>query len=211
MAKIAVVDYGMGNLHSVVKALQHVTDDSVVVADTAEQINRADRVVLPGQGAMQGCMENIHKQDLYQVIVDAANSKPFLAICIGPQLLMESSEESPGTDGFGIFKGTCKRFAEAITQQNPPLKIPHMGWSEVKHTHDHELWQGIDDNARFYFVHSYYLVPDDKDIVVGQCDYGHTFASALATDNIFTTQCHPEKSSTVGLQLFANFTRWKIW
>lgn len=210
MAKIAVVDYGMGNLHSVVKALQHVSTDSVVVADNASAIKAADRVVLPGQGAMKGCMDNIHQQGLYEAIVDAAASKPFLAICIGPQLLMESSEESPGTPGFGLFKGTCRRFSEALTKQNPPLKIPHMGWSEVKQTQTHELWQGIDSGARFYFVHSYYLQPEDSSIVVGECDYGHTFASALSKDNIFTTQCHPEKSSTVGLQLFTNFTRWQV-
>lgn len=210
MATIAVVDYGMGNLHSVAKALQHVTNDKVIVADNANAIKAANRVVLPGQGAMKGCMDNIHQQGLYDAIIEAAQSKPFLAICIGPQLLMESSAESPDTNGFAIFKGTCKRFSEAITRESPPLKIPHMGWSEVAQSQSHRLWQGIDNNARFYFVHSYYLVPTDASIVVGQCKYGHVFASALAKDNIFTTQCHPEKSSHVGLRLFKNFTEWKV-
>ncbi len=209
MATIAVVDYGMGNLHSVVKALDHVTTDRVVVANDAATIQQADRVVLPGQGAFKGCMQNIQQQGLYQAIVEAAQNKPFLAICIGPQLLMDSSEESPDSEGFGIFKGTCKRFSASLIEQTPPLKIPHMGWSQVKHTQAHELWAGIEDGARFYFVHSYYLLPEDEAIVVGTCDYGHTFASALAKDNIFTTQCHPEKSSAVGLQLFKNFTQWQ--
>lgn len=213
---IVIVDYGMGNLHSVRKAVEHVADASthVVASDQASDIKRADRVILPGQGAIAGCMAHIREQNLYVGIEQAAASKPFMAICVGPQLLMQHSEENDGVDGFGLFKGNCKRFADDLPKRNPPLKIPHMGWSEVKQQNQqgekHPLWKGIPNNARFYFVHSYYLVPEDDNIVVGTCDYGHVFASALARDNIFTTQCHPEKSASVGLQLFKNFIAWSV-
>ncbi len=212
MSKIVIVDYGMGNLHSVKKAVEYVADKNthIVVSNKAADIKSADRVILPGQGAIAGCMQHIREQGLYESIATAASAKPFLAICVGPQLLMQHSEENGGVDGFGIFKGNCKRFADDLPKRTPPLKIPHMGWSQVKHIQNHALWANIPDNARFYFVHSYYLVPDDNDIVVGTCDYGHVFASALARDNIFTTQCHPEKSAEVGLQLFKNFIAWDI-
>ncbi len=212
MKTIVIVDYGMGNLHSVKKAVEHVVDTStqVRVSNNAGDINAADRVILPGQGAIAGCMQHIRDEGLYESIEQAATTKPFLAICVGPQLLMQHSEENGGVVGFGIFHGNCKRFSDELPKRNPPLKIPHMGWSEVKHSQDHALWRDIPGNARFYFVHSYYLVPDDDSIVVGTCDYGHVFASALAQDNIFTTQCHPEKSADVGLQLFKNFVEWDV-
>ncbi|PID58491.1 MAG: imidazole glycerol phosphate synthase subunit HisH [Gammaproteobacteria bacterium] len=212
MTTVTIVDYGMGNLHSVRKAVAYAGDRNtrVVVSNQAEDIARADRIILPGQGAIAGCMQHIREQDLYAAIERAASEKPFLAICVGPQLLMERSEENGGTAGFGIFKGECKRFSDELPKRNPPLKIPHMGWSEVKHQQPHPLWDGIADNARFYFVHSYYLVPEDEALVVGTCDYGHRFASALARDNMFTTQCHPEKSAEVGLRLFKNFLHWMV-
>ncbi|MPV86703.1 imidazole glycerol phosphate synthase subunit HisH [Ostreibacterium oceani] len=207
---ITVVDYGMGNLHSVHKAISHVSDANtrVMVSSQAKDINNAHRVVLPGQGAIAGCMQHIHDNGLYDAIQAAAQTKPFLAICIGPQLLMEYSEENGGVNGFGLFKGRCKRFSDEMPRRNPPLKIPHMGWSAVKQTQPHSLWQHIPDGSRFYFVHSYYLAPTDDSITVGTCDYGQIFASALAKDNIFTTQCHPEKSADTGLQLFKNFVHW---
>lgn len=210
--KVTIVDYGMGNLHSVKKAIEHVADKNthIVVSHQANDINTADRVILPGQGAIAGCMQHIKDGNLYESIEEAAKNKPFLAICVGPQLLMQHSEENGGVNGFGIFNGNCKRFAADLPKRNPPLKIPHMGWSEVKHSQPHALWKDIPDNTRFYFVHSYYLVPEDDNIVVGTCDYGHVFASALARDNIFTTQCHPEKSADAGLQLFKNFIEWSI-
>lgn len=210
--KVIVVDYGMGNLHSVKKAVEHVADKNtqVIVSNNAADIEQADRVILPGQGAIAGCMQHIRDDGLYESILTATTSKPFLAICIGPQLLMEHSEENGGVEGFGVFSGNCKRFSDDLPKRNPPLKIPHMGWSQVKHTQPHPLWKNIPNNARFYFVHSYYLVPTDNNIVVGSCDYGHVFASTLAKDNIFTTQCHPEKSADVGLQLFKNFIEWTI-
>lgn len=209
---VTIVDYGMGNLHSVRKAVEHVADADtrVRVSNKSSDIEAADRVILPGQGAIAGCMQHIRDENLYESIEKAASNKPFLAICVGPQLLMQHSEENGGVDGFGIFKGNCKRFSDELPKRNPPLKIPHMGWSEVKHNRDHALWNGITDDSRFYFVHSYYLIPDDESIVVGTCDYGHVFASALARDNIFTTQCHPEKSAEVGLRLFSNFLHWDI-
>lgn len=214
--KVTIVDYGMGNLHSVKKAIEHVADKNthIVVSHQAKDINSADRVILPGQGAIAGCMQHIRDGGLYEAIELAANSKPFLAICVGPQLLMQHSEENGGVNGFGIFNGSCKRFTADLPKRNPPLKIPHMGWSKVKQKNQqgqsHALWKDIADNTRFYFVHSYYLVPKDDDIVVGTCDYGQVFASALARDNIFTTQCHPEKSADAGLQLFKNFIEWNI-
>ncbi len=209
---VTIVDYGMGNLHSVKKAVEHVANANtrVIVSNQAKDIDRADRVILPGQGAIAGCMQHIREGNLYEHIEQAAANKPFLAICVGPQLLMQHSEENGGVDGFGIFKGNCKRFADDLPKRNPPLKIPHMGWSAVKHTQAHPLWTNIPDNSRFYFVHSYYLIPADAQLTVGTCDYGHVFASALARDNIFTTQCHPEKSAGVGLQLFNNFLQWSI-
>ncbi|PIE45559.1 MAG: imidazole glycerol phosphate synthase subunit HisH [Gammaproteobacteria bacterium] len=212
MAKVVIVDYGMGNLHSVKKAVEHVAGKStrVIVSNQADDINAADRVILPGQGAIAGCMQHICRYHLYEAIEKAAQTKPFLAICVGPQLLMQHSEENGGVDGFGVFKGNCKRFSDELPRRSPPLKIPHMGWSQVKQRQPHPLWKNIPDEARFYFVHSYYLIPDDQHIVVGTCDYGHTFASALAENNIFTMQCHPEKSADVGLQLFNNFIQWKI-
>ncbi len=213
---IVIVDYGMGNLHSVKKAVEHVADKNtqVIVSNQASCIDSANRIILPGQGAIAGCMQHIKDGGLYQSIETAAKNKPFMAICVGPQLLMEHSEENGGVEGFGIFKGNCKRFSDDLPKRNPPLKIPHMGWSQVKQQEQqgktHPLWKNIPDNSRFYFVHSYYLEPQNDGIIVGTCDYGHVFASALAHENIFTTQCHPEKSAEVGLQLFKNFIEWKI-
>lgn len=209
--QITIVDYGMGNLHSVHKALSHVADKNmkIVVSNLADDIKKASRLVLPGQGAIAGCMAHIQAAGLYEPIVAASKRIPFLAICVGPQLLMRHSEENGGVDGFHIFAGECVKFPDEFLTRTPPLKIPHMGWSEVKQTQAHPLWHNIADNSRFYFVHSYYLKPEEESTVVGSCDYGFRFASALARDNIFTTQCHPEKSADVGLQLFHNFLRWQ--
>ncbi len=212
MQKVVIVDYGMGNLHSVEKAVNYSAgrDFKVIVSGNAEDIKTADRIILPGQGAIAGCMAHINEQGLYQPILEAAKTKPFMAICVGPQLLMDYSEENGGTKGFSIFKGTSKKFSDDMLKQNPPLKIPHMGWNRVNQTKKHGLWKDIADLERFYFIHSYYLEPLDKDIIVGTTDYGHIFATALAVDNIFTTQCHPENSSKAGLQLFNNFLNWKV-
>ncbi len=208
---IAVVDYGMGNLRSVAKALEHVAGGKpvVVTADPAV-LAAAERVVVPGQGAMPDCMRELEARGLRQAVIDAAASKPFLGICIGQQMLFEHSEEGD-VPGLGILRGRVKRFpADRMhLPDGQKLKVPHMGWNEVKQAGPHPLWNGIADGARFYFVHSYYVAPDDAACVAGTTEYGIPFTSACARDNIFAVQCHPEKSAQAGLQLLANFIDWK--
>ena len=211
--RIAVVDYGMGNLRSVEQALRHVAaevsdDAEVVLASTPDLIESADRVVFPGQGAMRDCMAELDARNLRQAVIDAAASKPFLGICIGLQMLFDHSEEGD-TAGLGILSGQVKRFAADLKGQDGlRLKVPHMGWNQVEQTKPHALWADIADKAFFYFVHSYHVVPADADIVVGQTDYGYPFTAAVARDNIFAIQCHPEKSARDGLQLLRNFVGW---
>ncbi len=208
---IAVVDYGMGNLRSVAKALEHVAGGKpvVVTADPAV-LAAAEHVVVPGQGAMPDCMRELEARGLRQAVIDAAASKPFLGICIGQQMLFEHSEEGD-VPGLGILRGRVKRFpADRMhLPDGQKLKVPHMGWNEVKQAGPHPLWNGIADGARFYFVHSYYVAPDDAACVAGTTEYGIPFTSACARDNIFAVQCHPEKSAQAGLQLLANFIDWK--
>ncbi|MDX9706502.1 MAG: imidazole glycerol phosphate synthase subunit HisH [Azospira sp.] len=207
---IAVVDYGMGNLRSVAKALEHVAGDRpvVVTADPAV-VAAAGRVVVPGQGAMPDCMRELEARGLKQAVIDAAASKPFLGICIGQQMLFGHSEEGD-VAGLGILRGEVRRFpAEKMRlADGQKLKVPHMGWNAVWQQKAHPLWRGIADGARFYFVHSYYVVPDDADCVAGITEYGVPFTSACARDNIFAVQCHPEKSAQTGLALLANFIDW---
>ena len=208
---IAVVDYGMGNLRSVWQALVHVADgrEVVVTADPAV-VAAAGRVVFPGQGAMPDCMRELDARGLREAVLDAAKSKPFLGICIGLQMLFEHSEEGD-VRGLGVFPGRVRRFpAEKMRgPQGDKLKVPHMGWNEVAHARSHALWNGIDNGARFYFVHSYYVDPVDRDSISGTTDYGVVFTSAVAQDNIFAIQCHPEKSAQAGLALLSNFIQWK--
>jgi imidazole glycerol-phosphate synthase subunit HisH len=207
---IAVIDYGMGNLRSVSKALEHVAPGArVLVTDAAAQIAAADRVVFPGQGAARDCMGAIARHQLAPVIADVAACKPFLGICMGLQVLLDRSEENEGTDLLGLFHGQVRRFDGRATGDNGlPLKIPHMGWSEVRQIRPHPLWDGIPDNSRFYFVHSYRVVPEDVGIIAGTTDYGVRFTSAVADGNLFATQFHPEKSAGPGLRLLANFVNW---
>lgn len=209
--KIAVIDYGMGNLRSVWQALVHVAGgrEVVVTADPA-QVLAAERVVFPGQGAMPDCMRELDARGLRQAVVDAARSKPFLGICIGLQMLFEHSEEGD-VAGLGVFAGRVRRFPaeKMIASNGDKLKVPHMGWNEVMHTRSHALWNDIDDGARFYFVHSYYVDPVDRACIAGTTDYGLPFTSAVAHDNIFALQCHPEKSAQAGLTLLSNFIQWK--
>ncbi len=207
--RIAVVDYGMGNLRSVEQALRHVAGEAeVVLASTPDVIETADRVVFPGQGAMRDCMAELDARDLRQAVIDAAASKPFLGICIGLQMLFDHSEEGDAA-GLGILSGQVKRFAADLKGNDGlRLKVPHMGWNQVAQTRPHALWDGIADQSFFYFVHSYHVVPDDAAMVVGQTDYGHSFTTAVARDNIFAIQCHPEKSARDGLQLLRNFVGW---
>ena len=210
--KIAVIDYGMGNLRSVSKAIEHVAGNAQVrTTDDPGYIAAADRVVFPGQGAARDCMAAISDHHLNQAILQAAASKPFLGICMGLQVLMRHSEENGGTDLLNLFAGEVKRFdGLAMGDNGLPLKIPHMGWSPVHQLASHPLWEGIADQSRFYFVHSYRVVPEDVSVIAATTDYGVRFTSAVARDKLFATQFHPEKSADTGLQLLRNFVNWDI-
>ena len=205
--QIAVVDYGMGNLRSVSKALEHVASDArvVVTADPA-LICASDRVVVPGQGALPDCMRNLNRGGALEAVLEALKSKPFLGICLGLQMLFERGEEGD-TPGLGHFGGTVPRFQPGAIPAG--FKIPHMGWNEVQQDRPHPLWQGIPDRSRFYFVHSYFARPADASLTAGSCEYGVRFTCAVARDNIFATQFHPEKSQSAGLKLLSNFVRWR--
>ena len=207
---IAVVDYGMGNLRSVSKAVEHVANGkSVAITSDPEVIKNAERIIFPGQGAMPDCMRELDSRHLREAIIDAAKNKPFLGICIGMQLLFEHSEEGD-TAGLGLFKGDVKRFAEKLVDENSDkLKVPHMGWNQVYQSKAHTLWADIDDATRFYHVHSYYAAPQDSAVTAGETEYPNRFTSAIARDNIFATQFHVEKSAKAGLQLLSNFVNWK--
>lgn len=210
MIDIAVVDYGMGNLRSVSKALEHVAPDkSVLVTSNPAEINAAGRVVFPGQGAMPDCMRELDARGLRAAVKQAAAEKPFLGICIGLQLLFEHSEEGNAA-GLGILPGKVKRFAapDMRDAQGNKLKVPHMGWNQVYQTQVHPLWQDIEDGARFYYVHSYYVDPVDASLASGSSEYPARFTSCVARDNIFAVQFHPEKSQHAGLQLLSNFVHW---
>jgi glutamine amidotransferase len=210
MTTIAVVDYGMGNLRSVSKAVEHVAPgaDVVVTADAAA-VDAAERVVFPGQGAMPDCMRELERAGLREAVVRAARAKPLLGICIGAQMLFDWSAEGD-TPGLGIFGGKVVRFPHDRLQAAPggPLKVPHMGWNRVHQDAGHPLWRAIRDDDRFYFCHSYYFSPADRGIACGVSDYGLPFTCAVARANIFAVQFHPEKSHTAGLQLLANFVSW---
>jgi glutamine amidotransferase len=210
MTDIAVVDYGMGNLRSVAKALLHVAPErSIVVSGDPAVIRGAGRVVLPGQSAMPDCIRCLDASGLADVVLEAARTRPFLGICRGLQMLFESSEEGP-TRGLAVLAGRVVRFRdEAMTlADGQRLKVPHMGWSPVHQTRAHPLWAGIADGTRFYFAHSYHPAPADPAVTVGTTDYPSTFTCAIARANIFATQFHPEKSHRAGLQLLANFVAW---
>ena len=209
MSSVAVIDYGMGNLHSIAKALQHA-DNSVQVIISADPkvIQIADRVVFPGVGAMRDCMQALHELDLIDIIKSVAQDKPFLGICLGMQALLTDSEENGGIACLNLFPGHVRRFAEPLhDDQGQPLKIPHMGWNRVKQK-PHPLWQNIDQDSRFYFVHSYFAMPDHEQDSIASSDYPKPFSCAMAKNNLFAVQFHPEKSQTVGLQLLQNFLRW---
>lgn len=212
MISVAVVDYGGSNLRSVAKALEHVggRDCRVEVTDSPAHIDRADRVVFPGQGAMGACMRNLRERDLDVAVIEAANSKPFLGICMGLQSLLETSEEDGGTQALGIIAGKVVRFPDPPVdpRSGSSLKIPHMGWNRVEAAQPHPLWHDIPTGTWFYFVHSYYVAPTDPSVVAGRSDYGVSFTAAIARGNVFATQFHPEKSQRAGLQLLANYLAW---
>ena len=210
MPDIAVIDYGMGNLHSVRKALEHVAPGAeVVVTDDAALIAAAARIVFPGQGAAPDCMAEIEAHGLRRSILDAAASKPFLGICMGLQVLFEHSDEGD-TPCLGLLGGNVSRFPDAAMRdaEGNRLKVPHMGWNNVRHVLDHPLWAGIEDQARFYFVHSYYAQPADPGVIAGESAYPFPFTCAVAQDNLFAVQFHPEKSQAAGLRLLSNFVSW---
>ena len=203
MQTIAIVDYGMGNVRSVQKALEYVAPNQHCILTNNPQIIRdSDRVVFPGQGAMGACMSALQSNTLIEEIKFSAASKPFLGICLGLQLLFDYSEENNGTNGLSIVSGKVLKF------RNSDLKIPHMGWNRVNQVLNHPLWHKIENNSRFYSVHSYYVDEEDSNCVVGTSEYGQTFTSAIAFDKLFAVQFHPEKSQSDGLQLLRNFTTW---
>ena len=208
---VAVIDYGMGNLHSVASALEYVGADKVLVTHDAELIRQADRVVFPGVGAIRDCMAEIRRLKCDQLLSDALTEqhKPVLAICVGMQALMTHSEENNGVPCLDIIPGEVRFFGKGLKDaKGQRLKVPHMGWNQVRQVMDHPLWRDIPDMSRFYFVHSYYVDAVDRILLAGSVDYGVSADAALARDNLFAVQFHPEKSATAGLQLLRNFLEW---
>ena len=206
MATVAVLDYGSSNLRSVAKALQAVAgaDIEVRISASAAELRRADRIVFPGQGAIGQCMQRLQALDLIEALADCLRNKPFLGICLGLQSLFDVSAENGGTQCLGIVPGSVLRF-----QAGTGLKVPHMGWNQVWQRLSHPLWGGIPDGERFYFVHSYYVAPADPVAIAGGTDYGLEFTSAVARENLFAVQFHPEKSQRPGLALLRNFLHWQ--
>ena len=214
MSTVAVIDYGMGNLHSVAKAVEHVgreleLDISVSITADAETIAAADRVIFPGVGAIRDCMAEINRLNVGQMVAEAMKSRPVLAICVGMQALMDQSEENGGVDCLGLVEGDVRYFGDELRDSAGAwLKVPHMGWNEVWQTREHPLWEGVPDGSRFYFVHGFYVQTGRTDLVTGTSRYGEEMVSAFADRNIFATQFHPEKSQIAGLRLLGNFLQW---
>lgn len=206
--KVAIIDYNMGNLHSVGRAVNHVAPVGTQVEITADPdfIRQADRIVFPGQGAARDCMRELETRGLSEIVREVAQTKPFLGICMGMQVLMEFSEENGGIECMGVYAGQVRSFKHL---QLAYLKTPQMGWNEIQQQKTHPLWSGIKEGARFYFVHSYYVDPVDADLMCGSTDYGLNYTSALAKDNVFAIQAHPEKSAADGLRLLENFMHWQ--
>ncbi|MFZ6687472.1 imidazole glycerol phosphate synthase subunit HisH [Undibacterium sp. SXout11W] len=210
MNKIVVVDYGMGNLRSVAQALRAVAPEAdVLISGEVADIQSADRIVLPGQGAMPDCMSSLRDSGVQEAVLDAARNKPLFGVCVGEQMLFDLSEEG-NTPGLGLLPGKVVRFRldGQLQADGSRFKVPQMGWNRVQQSRSHALWQDIPDEAYFYFVHSYFAQPENAQHTVGITDYGHPFACAVARDNIFATQFHPEKSAQAGLQLYKNFVHW---
>ncbi|EAT13017.1 imidazole glycerol phosphate synthase subunit HisH [Bermanella marisrubri] len=204
----AVIDYGMGNLHSASKALEHVSNNTeIIVTSDPETILKSDHVVLPGVGAMRDCMAEIKRLGVDQVVAEVVKTKPLLGICVGMQALMNHSEENQGVDCLGHFPGEVKFFGRDLEENGEKLKVPHMGWNQVQQI-AHPMWHNIEDNSRFYFVHSFYVEAENQEHVKGRGHYGKDFVAAIAKDNVFAVQFHPEKSHTSGLQLLQNFLQW---
>ena len=211
MTSVALPDYGMGNLHSAGKALTAVGADVSITRDP-KVIESADKIVFPGVGAMRDCMAEMQAAGISDAVKKAVFNKPLMAICVGMQALFDNSAENGGVACLGILGGDVKKFqADWKDANNESIKIPHMGWNTITGMDlAHPLWQGIEDNTHFYFVHSFYCQPKDKTIVAATCDYGVNFCASVIQDNLFATQFHPEKSHTAGLQLLKNFVDWNI-
>ena len=210
MTTIAVVDYGMGNLRSVAKALEHVAPRAnVIITGEPARLDAADRLVFPGQGAMPDCMRHLDESGLREALLRAAASRPLFGVCVGEQMLFDWSAEGD-TPGLGLLPGKVLRFPDAAMRRpdGARLKVPHMGWNRVEPVRQHPLWEGVSPDAYFYFVHSFFAVPDDTSLIAAQTEYGLRFTCAVARDNIFATQFHPEKSAANGLRLYENFVRW---
>lgn len=216
---IVIVDYGMGNLHSIARAIKYASPEAnIKISISVQEINTADKIILPGQGAMKDCMLNLKESGIFNALINALKNKPLLGICVGQQMLFTESEEG-NTRCLDIFDGEVKHFNNAYISQSTinsdnnnskeKLKVPHMGWNKVHQLKDHFIWNKIPNDEYFYFTHSFYVESKDKSIVAGVTSYGIDFASAIAKDNIFTTQFHPEKSSKYGLILYKNFIEWK--
>jgi imidazole glycerol-phosphate synthase subunit HisH len=212
MKTIAVIDYGMGNLRSVAQAVRHVSQGAgvnVIVTANPDDVRAAERIVLPGQGAMRDCMAELAASGVKEAVLEAARSKPLFGVCVGMQMLLDHSEEQD-TPGLGLLPGRVKRFAlqGQLQADGSRYKVPQMGWNRVEQAQPHALWAGIANNAWFYFVHSFYAEPALAQHSVGVAEYGHAFTAAIARDNIFATQFHPEKSAADGLSLYRNFLHW---
>ena len=212
MKTVAVVDYGMGNLRSVSQAVVHAAQGSgfeAVITSRPDDVRKADRVVLPGQGAMPDCMRELRDSGLLPAVLEAAAAKPLFGVCVGMQMLLDRSHEGP-SEGLGLIPGEVVRFelAGRLQPDGSRFKVPQMGWNRVVQTQAHPIWDGVADAEWFYFVHSFYAKPSDARHSVGESDYGGRFTAVLARDNIFATQFHPEKSADAGLALYRNFLRW---
>ena len=213
MSTVAVIDYGMGNLHSVAKALEKVAQRKtrVLVSSDPAEVMRADRVVLPGVGAIRDCMAEIKRLGFDEVVRNTvASGKPILGVCVGMQALMDFSVENAGTECLGILPGRVEFFGKNLTDpvSGEHLKVPHMGWNQVNQHGKHPMWEGIAQDTRFYFVHSYYVQPASPEVIAASCNYGVGFTAAVVRDNVFATQFHPEKSAHAGLKLYENFLHW---
>jgi glutamine amidotransferase len=210
MNKIVVVDYGMGNLRSVAQALRAVAPEADVrISGEAAEIDAADRIVLPGQGAMRDCMRSLRESGVEEALRRAARSRPVMGVCVGEQMLFDFSEEGD-TPGLGLLPGKVVRFRldGKLQADGSRFKVPQMGWNRVRQVREHPLWDGIGDDSYFYFVHSYYALPENAEHSIGETDYGAPFCCAVARDNIVATQFHPEKSASTGLRLYRNFVHW---
>jgi glutamine amidotransferase len=209
--KIVVVD-GLGNLRSVAQALRAAAPEAdILVSNNALDIDAADRIVLPGQGAMRDCMRSLRESGAEEALLRAVKTRPVMGVCVGEQMLFDASEENEGTPGLGLLPGKVVRFQldGKLQADGSRFKVPQMGWNRVRQTRAHPLWEGVEDGAYFYFVHSYYAAPDDPLDTIGEADYGGMYTCAVARDNLVATQFHPEKSAAAGLRLYRNFIQWK--